>query len=156
MSRFKDNSSRVRPRSAPLHFRTSFGCLLFFFMVTTVMREVDLSVKVTLPEATETTKLEDKALVDYIYIGPPQSKALGTEPLMQLNDQFARSEEIDAWVKAGEERRDGGVETQHDPLAQSGQGDGHEDRHRRETGASKEQRPQDGRQHRSRAVIPQP
>jgi len=80
--------------------------LLFFFMVTTVMREVDLLVKVTLPEATETTKLEDKALVDYIYIGPPQSKALGTEPLMQLNDQFAKIEEIDAWVKAGEERRE--------------------------------------------------
>jgi len=80
--------------------------LLFFFMVTTVMREVDLLVKVSLPEATETTKLEDKALVDYIYIGPPQSKTLGTEPLMQLNDQFAKLDEIDPWVKAGEERRE--------------------------------------------------
>jgi biopolymer transport protein ExbD len=80
--------------------------LLFFFMVTTVMREVDLLVKVSLPEATETTKLEDKALVDYIYIGPPMSKALGTEPLMQLNDQFAKLEEIDPWVKAGEDRRE--------------------------------------------------
>jgi biopolymer transport protein ExbD len=80
--------------------------LLFFFMVTTVMREVDLLVKVTLPEATETTKLEDKALVDYIYIGPPQSKTLGTEPLMQLNDQYAKLDEIDPWVKAGEDRRE--------------------------------------------------
>ena len=42
--------------------------LLFFFMVTTVMREVDLKVKVVLPEANEVAKLEDKALVDYLYI----------------------------------------------------------------------------------------
>jgi hypothetical protein len=34
------------------------------------------------------------------------SKALGTEPLMQLNDQFAKLEEIDPWVKAGEDRRE--------------------------------------------------
>ncbi len=80
--------------------------LLFFFMVTTVMRETDLLVKITLPEATEVTKLEDKALVDYIYVGPPSNKALGTEPMMQLNDQFAKLEEIDPWVKANEERRD--------------------------------------------------
>jgi biopolymer transport protein ExbD len=70
------------------------------------MREVDLLVKITLPEASETTKLEDKALVDYIYIGTPQAKALGSEPLMQLNDQFAKLDEIAGWVKAGEERRE--------------------------------------------------
>ena len=50
--------------------------------------------QITLPEATEVTKLEDKALVDYIYIGPPVARELGTEPLMQLNDQFARLDEI--------------------------------------------------------------
>ncbi|HOZ40456.1 MAG: biopolymer transporter ExbD [Flavobacteriales bacterium] len=106
MSRFKDNSSKGTPAISTASLPDIIFMLLFFFMVTTVMREVDLLVKVTLPEATETTKLEDKALVDYIYIGPPQSKALGTEPLMQLNDQFAKIEEIDAWVKAGEERRE--------------------------------------------------
>lgn len=106
MSRFKDNSSKGTPAISTASLPDIIFMLLFFFMVTTVMREVDLLVKVSLPEATETTKLEDKALVDYIYIGPPQSKALGTEPLMQLNDQFAKIEEIDAWVKAGEERRE--------------------------------------------------
>ncbi len=79
--------------------------LLFFFMVTTVMREVDPLVKVTLPEATEVTKLEDKALVDYIYIGPPTNEKLGSEPMMQLNDEYAKLDEIDAWVQAGIERR---------------------------------------------------
>lgn len=106
MSRFKDSGSKGTPAISTASLPDIIFMLLFFFMVTTVMREVDLLVKVTLPEATETTKLEDKALVDYIYIGPPQSKSLGTEPLMQLNDQFAKLDEIDPWVKAGEERRE--------------------------------------------------
>lgn len=106
MSRFKDKGSKGTPAISTASLPDIIFMLLFFFMVTTVMREVDLLVKVSLPEATETTKLEDKALVDYIYIGPPQSKSLGTEPLMQLNDQFAKLEEIDPWVKAGEERRE--------------------------------------------------
>ena len=45
--------------------------LLFFFMVTTVMREVTLKVKISPPEATEIKKLEKKSLVSYIYLGPP-------------------------------------------------------------------------------------
>jgi biopolymer transport protein ExbD len=106
MSRFKDKGSKGTPAISTASLPDIIFMLLFFFMVTTVMREVDLLVKVSLPEATETTKLEDKALVDYIYIGPPQSKSLGTEPLMQLNDQFAKLDEIDPWVKAGEERRE--------------------------------------------------
>jgi biopolymer transport protein ExbD len=106
MSRFKDKGGKGTPAISTASLPDIIFMLLFFFMVTTVMREVDLKVKVTLPEATEVTKLEDKALVDYIYIGPPTIAALGTEPLMQLNDQFARLEEIDPWVKANEERRD--------------------------------------------------
>ncbi|MBK9762080.1 MAG: biopolymer transporter ExbD [Flavobacteriales bacterium] len=106
MSRFKDKGGKSTPPISTASLPDIIFMLLFFFMVTTVMRETDLLVKITLPEATEVTKLEDKALVDYIYVGPPSNKALGTEPMMQLNDQFAKLEEIDPWVKANEERRD--------------------------------------------------
>ncbi len=106
MSKFKDKGSKGIPAISTASLPDIIFMLLFFFMVTTVMREVDLKVKVTLPEATEVTKLEDKALVDYIYIGPPTLVSLGTEPLMQLNDQYARLEEIDPWVKENEDRRD--------------------------------------------------
>ncbi|MCW5899666.1 MAG: biopolymer transporter ExbD [Flavobacteriales bacterium] len=106
MSRFKDKGGKGIPAISTASLPDIIFMLLFFFMVTTVMREVDLKVKVTLPEASETTKLEDKALVDYIYIGPPVSAALGTEPLIQLNDQFARLDEIDGWVQDGNGRRD--------------------------------------------------
>ena len=44
--------------------------LLFFFMVTTVMRETELKIKKPqLPNATEVKKLERKSLVSYIYVG---------------------------------------------------------------------------------------
>ena len=106
MSRFKDKGSKGTPAISTASLPDIIFMLLFFFMVTTVMRETDLKVKISLPEATEVTKLEDKALVDYLYIGPPVSAAYGTEPMLQLNDQFAKLDEIDPWVKAGNERRD--------------------------------------------------
>ena len=75
--------------------------LLFFFMVTTVMREVDLKVNIRVPEATEAKKLEKKSLVSYIYVGKPlprfQAK-FGTEPRIQLNDQFRTVNDIEDFI----------------------------------------------------------
>jgi biopolymer transport protein ExbD len=71
--------------------------LLFFFMVTTVMREVELKVSIKTPNATELQKLERKDLVTYIYVGKPNTTyapLVGTEPRIQLNDSFARIEDI--------------------------------------------------------------
>ena len=71
--------------------------LLFFFMTTTVMKEVDLKVDIRLPEASEATKLEKKDLVSFIYIGKPSApfqKLFGTEPRIQLNDQFKSVDDI--------------------------------------------------------------
>lgn len=83
--------------------------LLFFFMVTTVMREVTLKVKISPPEATEIKKLEKKSLVSYIYIGPP-IKALidvyGTEPRIQLNDAYATLKDLPEYIIAEREARD--------------------------------------------------
>ena len=42
--------------------------ILFFFMTTTSMKETELRVAFTLPEATEIQKLEKKSLVSYIYV----------------------------------------------------------------------------------------
>ena len=70
--------------------------LLFFFMVTTVMRETTLKVDVSQPEATEVKKMEKKSLVSYIYIGSPtttQQLNFGTKSRIQLNDvTFSRKE----------------------------------------------------------------
>ena len=69
--------------------------LLFFFMVTTVMRETDILVKQILPKAIQLSKLERKSLVSYIYIGEPkQSSIFGKEPKIQVNDVFVEINEI--------------------------------------------------------------
>lgn len=44
--------------------------LLIFFMVTTVLREVTLQVKVNFARAENIEKIEQKRLVSYIYVGP--------------------------------------------------------------------------------------
>jgi len=75
--------------------------LLFFFMVTTTMKEVALKIKLQQPEATEVTKLEKKSLVTYIYVGVPQPQyqsTFGTEPRLQLNDQFATVDDVRNYI----------------------------------------------------------
>ena len=83
--------------------------LLFFFMVTTVMREVELKISVKLPEASEIKKLEKKSLVSYIYVGKPikaYQGTYGTEPRLQLNDEFSRISDVVTFISAEREKLD--------------------------------------------------
>ncbi|MCA1745062.1 MAG: biopolymer transporter ExbD [Bacteroidales bacterium] len=75
--------------------------LLFFFMVSTTMKEVDMKVQMKAPEATELVKLDKKSLVTYIYVGVPMRQyqgRYGTEPRVQLNDQFSTVEDIQSYI----------------------------------------------------------
>jgi len=75
--------------------------ILFFFMVSTTMRDQEMKVRYTLPEATEIQKLEKKSLVSFIHIGQPvpamQAK-FGTAPRIQLNDSFKTEKEIGDFI----------------------------------------------------------
>ena len=75
--------------------------LLFFFMVTTTMRETDLKLEnPRLPNATEVKKLEHKSLVSTIYIGKSKDAARhGTGfNRIQLNDNIATAEDVPAFI----------------------------------------------------------
>ncbi|MFR9649164.1 MAG: biopolymer transporter ExbD [Rikenellaceae bacterium] len=78
--------------------------ILFFFMVSTTMREQELLVRYVLPQASEVQKLEKKSLVSYIHVGPPsiahQAK-FGTASRIQLNDSYHTTRDILDFV-AGE------------------------------------------------------
>ena len=77
--------------------------LLFFFMVSTSMRETEMRVSLTLPEATEVAKLEKKSLVSYIYIGTPtlqDQKLYGTDSRIQLNDSFKQLVDIRDFISS--------------------------------------------------------
>ena len=69
--------------------------LLFFFMVTTVMRETTLKVKFKLPQATEVKKLEKKSLVSYIYVG--KAKDLPGDQI-QLNDRISSVKDVKTFI----------------------------------------------------------
>ncbi len=106
MSKFKKNKTKGQPAISTASLPDIVFMLLFFFMVTTVMREVELKVKVNKPQASEIDRLENKALVDYIYIGPPTDKRYGTEPRIQLNDVFAEVSDIGVFIEDNRSRRD--------------------------------------------------
>jgi len=75
--------------------------LLFFFMVSTTMKEVTYMVDIRVPEATELQKLENKSVVRYIYIGSPMqtyTKQFGKETRIQLDDAFADVDQIEEYV----------------------------------------------------------
>ena len=92
----KSNTSQDIPTSA---LPDIIFMLLFFFMVTTVLRETDILVKQQLPRAVQLTKLERKSLVSYIYIGEPkQTNLYGKEPKIQVNDVFVEVSDIVLFV----------------------------------------------------------
>ena len=69
--------------------------LLFFFMVSTVMRENTLKVNVLLPQANQVQKMEKANLVANIYIGKPKEAGqFGTAPRIQVNDVFINLDQI--------------------------------------------------------------
>ncbi|PIQ63136.1 MAG: biopolymer transporter ExbD [Bacteroidetes bacterium CG12_big_fil_rev_8_21_14_0_65_60_17] len=61
--------------------------LLIFFMVTTVLREQTVQVRTVLPQAEAISKIEQKRLVSYIWIGPMklENNRLG-ETAVQIDD----------------------------------------------------------------------
>jgi biopolymer transport protein ExbD len=109
MSKFQRKDKGKMPGISTASLPDIVFMLLFFFMVSTTMREVTINVRQRLPAATEVRKLEKKSLVSYIYIGQPRTnfqRLLGTEPRIQLNDQFATTEDIFAFIASEREARD--------------------------------------------------
>lgn len=83
--------------------------LLFFFMTTTVMREVELKIDVSVPDATQGKKLEKKSLASFIYIGEPLPNlraTFGSEPKIQLNDSFKEVDDIQDFIAQEREQLD--------------------------------------------------
>ena len=54
--------------------------------------------RVIRPEASELYRIEKKHLIRYVNIGPPMDKRYGTEPVVQLNDQFSSAGVIQDWI----------------------------------------------------------
>jgi biopolymer transport protein ExbD len=60
--------------------------LLLFFMVTTTLREVEILVQYSLPEAEAIEKIENKRLISYIWVGK--------DSRIQINDSIVMLDDI--------------------------------------------------------------
>ena len=109
MSRFKRKTEKGVQKINTASLPDIIFMLLFFFMVTTVMRETSLKVRISPPNASEIKKLEKKSLVSFIYVGQPimgLQKIYGTEPRIQLNDVFATTDDIRDFISSEREQMD--------------------------------------------------
>ena len=106
MSRFGGNKTKEVPAITSSSLSDIVFMLLFFFMVTTQLRETENKVIVKLPEATEVVKLERKDLASYINIGTPTRNyqaQFGTDARIQLNDSFKTIDDIRDFIAAERE-----------------------------------------------------
>ena len=103
MAVMKKKGDREVPAMATTSLPDVVYIILFFFMLSTSMRDQELMVTYKLPEATEVQKLEKKNLVSYIHIGTPslhlQTK-FGTAPRIQLNDSYKTTKDILDFIAA--------------------------------------------------------
>ena len=74
--------------------------LLFFFMVTTIVRPHEIMVEQKIPKATQLRKIEKKSLVAHFNIGAPKNvNQYGAEPKIQYNDVFIETRQIPQQVE---------------------------------------------------------
>lgn len=103
MSKFKKDGKRGIPGVNTSALPDIIFMLLFFFMVATTMKEVEMQVDITKPVADQALPIENKDMVDFIYIGYPIDNDAGTQPRIQLDDRLANSYlDVSSWKRMKE------------------------------------------------------
>ncbi len=106
MAKFK-KKSKVNQEIPTAALPDIIFMLLFFFMVTTVLRETTINVRQLIPRAQELRKLQRKSLVSYLYVGEPKNpEQWGKEPKIQANDVFIEINDIVMWVTQEKDKLD--------------------------------------------------
>lgn len=72
--------------------------VLFFFMIVTHMRDVEMKVKYQAPAGTEVEKQQHKSAVVHIYIGKPLDGSTDDYQI-QLNDRLATTADIARYIE---------------------------------------------------------
>lgn len=106
MAKFSKKGDKTPPQLSTASLPDIVFMILFFFMVSTTMRQTDKLVNVRMPEASEVAKLERKDLAAYIYIGTPilsKQAQFGTDARIQLNDTFKTVDDIRDFIAAQRE-----------------------------------------------------
>ena len=73
--------------------------LLFFFMVTTVLRKSDENLKYKIPTAEQLKQIEEKTLISQISIGmPKESEKFGLEPRIEADGRLIEIKGIVSFI----------------------------------------------------------
>lgn len=102
MAKFSKKRGKSSPEVSTASLPDIIFMLLFFFMMVTVLRDSDLKLSVNTPDATELTKLDEKSLVNYIYMGRPTKQyqeQYGTSPRIQLGDKISTVDDIPLFLE---------------------------------------------------------
>ena len=97
MSKFQKKGKAEMPELNTSSLPDLIFSILFFFMIVTSMREVELKVEFKCPKGTELEKLERKSLASYVNIGRPTKDLrakLGSASRIQLNDKLIAGTEV--------------------------------------------------------------
>lgn len=105
MGKFRKEGKKEVPQVSTSSLPDIVYMLIFFFMITTTMRELTPNVSYSLPKADQVQKLEKKALVCNIYIGTPNDQSFGDESRIQLDDAFASPADIADWIQKERDTR---------------------------------------------------
>ena len=90
---FKKKSAGTKQEIPTASLPDIIFMLLIFFMVTTVLRETELLVNVSIPPAEAVEKIDQKRLIQYVYIGPEKLEEGGLgEPAVQIDDAIVREQ----------------------------------------------------------------
>jgi len=97
MSKFKKKKKGL-PAISTASLPDIVFMLLFFFMVSTTMRETDLLLQpINFPSATEVKKLEHKSLVSTIYVGKSKDARISGDKI-QVNDKIIDVKDIPSFI----------------------------------------------------------
>ena len=86
MSKFSKNKKRKGPAISTASLPDIVFMLLFFFMVTSVSKEKESTLKVEKPTASAVTKLDKTKTIFNYFIGKPKSTKYGENYRVQLDD----------------------------------------------------------------------
>jgi biopolymer transport protein ExbD len=92
MSKFRKGGKKGIPAVNTSALPDIVFMLLFFFMVATTMKEVDVLVDIEIPEGSQVediTSLKQLNEVDFLYIGKPMEG--GSKDMIQLDDELTVS-----------------------------------------------------------------
>jgi len=99
MARFKSNYNVGEIEIPTSALPDIIFMLLFFFMVTTVLRTEEDKIKYLVPTAEEIKKVEKKAVVTEIKIGNPKNQQIfGTDPVIQAGGVILRVDQIPEFI----------------------------------------------------------